>query len=158
MNPDAILGFSTNVRFKNFKLNVVSSLRLGGVFISETQKIMIDDGMADIKQIYGDQYDEYWTGGRFAGGLPDMPNPDDVFTGEGYGAYQELMQNLMPLYNGDPRYFGYWNAVFIDPNYDLSGLTPEEKLSLPDEAYIKNGDDPNRTMYLIPYGMEWNGR
>jgi len=156
MNPDAIFGFSTGVKYKNFNLNVVTSLRVGGVFISETQKILIDDGMADIKKIYGGQYDEYWTGGRFAGGLPSMPNPDAMFTGEGYEAYRELMQNIMPLYNGDPRYFGYWNAVFIDPNYDLSGLTQEEKLSLPDEAYIRNGDDPNRTMYLIPYGMEGN--
>lgn len=161
MNPDAILGFSTNVRYKNFKLNVVSSLRLGGVFISETQKILIDDGMGNIKQMYGDKYDDYWTGGRFDGGLSEMPHPDEVFTGDGYGEYRELMQNLMPLYNGDPRYFGYWNAVYIDPNYDLSGLTQEEKLNLPDEAYIKNGDDPLRTMYLIPYGLEgnelWNG-
>lgn len=156
MNPDAILGFSTNLKYKNFRLNVVSSLRLGGVFISETQKILIDDGMGDIKAMYGDKYDEYWTGGRFAGGLPSMPRPDEMFTESGYGEYRELMQNLMPLYNGDPRYFGYWNAVYIDPNYDLSGLTPEEKLSLPDEAYIKNGDDPTKTIYLIPYGMEGN--
>ncbi|HTN69345.1 MAG TPA: SusC/RagA family TonB-linked outer membrane protein [Dysgonamonadaceae bacterium] len=161
MNPDAIFGFSTDVKYKNFKLNVVSSLRVGGVFVSDTQTILIDDGMADLKAIYGNKYDEYWTGGRFAGGLPSMPHPDEMFTGEGYEEFQEGMQNMMSLYNGDPRYFGYWNAVYIDPNYDLSGLTPEEKLNLPDEAYIKNGDDPHKTIYLIPYGMEgeelWSG-
>lgn len=156
MNPTAIYGFNVDTKYKNFRLNIVSSLRVGGVFISETQKILIDDGMADIKQIYGDKYDQYWTGGRFAGGLESMPNPDQMFTGEGYENYREKMQNVMPLYNGDPRYFGYWNAVYIDPNYDLSNLTPEEKLNLPDNAYIKNGEDPFRTIYLNPYAMEGN--
>jgi len=156
MNPKGIMGFNVDAKYKNFKINVVSSLRMGGVFISETQKIMIDDGMADIKKIYGDKYDEYWTGGRFAGGLPSMPNPDQMFTGDGYEDYREKMQSTMPLYNGDPRYFGYWNAVYIDPKYDLSNMTAEEKLSLPDEAYIKNGDDPTKTIYLNPYAMEGN--
>ncbi len=162
MNPKAIMGFNVDTKYKNWRFNVVTSLRVGGVFISETQKIMIDDGMADIKKIYGDKYDEYWTGGRFAGGLPSMPNPDDMFTGEGFEEYREKMQNFMPLYNGDPRYFGYWNGVFIDPNYgDQSNMTQEEKLSLPDEAYIKNGEDPLMTNYLHPYHMEgqelWSG-
>lgn len=161
MNPDAILGFSTDVKYKNWSLGVVASLRLGGVFISETQKIMIDDGMADIGYIYKDKYDEYWTGGRFAGGLPSMPNPDAIFPGEGFEEYKDEYSGFMEYYNGDPRYFGYWNAVFINPNVDLSGLSPEEKLSLPDEYYIKNGDDPLYTLYTHPYYMEgqelWSG-
>ncbi|MGN6439967.1 MAG: SusC/RagA family TonB-linked outer membrane protein [Agriterribacter sp.] len=161
MNPDAIYGFSIDAKYKNFRLNVVSSLRVGGVFISETQKIMVDDGMADIMAIYGDKYKDYWTGGRFAGGLPSMPNPDDMFTEAGFENYREKMQELMTMYNGDPRYFGYWNAVYINPNYDLSNLTPEEKLSLPDEAYIQNGADPTKTIFVNPYNMEgqelWSG-
>lgn len=161
MNPDAIFGFSSGVKYKNFNLGVVTSLRVGGVFISETQKILIDDGMGDIKQMYGDQYDEYWTGGRFAGGLPSMPNVDDMFTGDGFNAYRELMQSVTSAYGGDPRYFGYWNTVYIDPNYSLSGLTQEEKLSLPDAAYIVNGADPLKTLYADPYRMEgeelWSG-
>ncbi len=156
MNPDAILSFSTDVKYKNWKLNVVTSLRLGGVFISETQKIMVDDGMADIKAIYGNKYNDYWTGGRFAGGLKSMPNPADMFNWPGAEDYREKMQNLMTLYNGDPRYFGYWNAVYIDPRKDLSNMTPEEKLSLPDDYYIQNGADPKSTIYLNPYGMEGN--
>lgn len=156
MNPKAIYGFNIDTKYKNFRFNVVSSLRVGGVFISETQKIMIDDGMADLKQIYGNQYDEYWTGGRFDGGLPSMPNPNDMFTGEGFEDYREKMQNIMTLYNGDPRYFGYWNAVYVNPNVDLSTLTPEQKLSLEDDQYIRNGDDPTRTIYLNPYAMEGN--
>ncbi len=156
MNPKAIMGFNADAKYKNFRVNVVTSLRLGGVFISETQKIMIDDGMADIKKVYGDKYDQYWTGGRFAGGLPSMPDPDEMFTGEGYGDYREGMQNIMTMYNGDPRYFGYWNAVYVDPNYNLSNLSAEEKLNLPDAAYIKNGDDPTKTIYLNPYAMEGN--
>jgi TonB-linked SusC/RagA family outer membrane protein len=161
MNPKAIYGFVADARYKNFRLNVVASLRVGGIFISETQKIMIDDGMADIMALYGDKYSQYWTGGRFAGGLPSMPNPDDMFTDPGFNTYREKMQELMTMYNGDPRYFGYWNAVFINPNVDLSNLSPEEKLSLSDENYIKNGDDPLKTIYLNPYNMEgqelWSG-
>jgi TonB-linked SusC/RagA family outer membrane protein len=156
MNPNAIMGFNVDAKYKNFKVNVVTSLRVGGVFISETQKIMIDDGMADIKKIYGDKYDQYWTGGRFAGGLPSMPSPSAMFTEGGFGNYRAGMQDIMTMYNGDPRYFGYWNAVYINPNYNLSNLTAEEKLNLPDAAYIKNGDDPNKTIYLNPYAMEGN--
>ncbi|MCE4562825.1 SusC/RagA family TonB-linked outer membrane protein [Maribellus sp. CM-23] len=161
MNPDAILGFSTDVKYKNWNLGIVTSLRLGGVFISETQKIMIDDGMADIADIYKDKYDEYWTGGRFAGGLPGMPSPDAIFPGAGWEEYRDTYSGYMEYYNGDPRYFGYWNAVFINPNMDLSGLSPEEKLNLPDEYYVKNGEDPLYTMYTHPYYMEgqelWSG-
>jgi|GEM_PF-1955632 len=156
MNPKAIMGFNADAKYKNFKINVVTSLRVGGVFISETQKIMVDDGMADIKKLYPDKYDEYFTGGRFAGGLPSMPNPNAMFTEGGYGDFKEAMQNIMTMYNGDPRYFGYWNAVFIDPNYNMSNLTGDEKLNLPDAAYIKNGADPTKTIYLNPYAMEGN--
>ena len=161
MNPDAILGFSTDVTYKNWNFGIVTSLRLGGVFISETQKIMVDDGMADIKAIYGDKYDEYWVGGRFAGGLPSMPNPDDMFTKPGFEDFQALQQDLMTWYNGDSRYFGYWKTVYIDPNRDLSKMTPDQKLSLPDDYYIQNGADPLYTLYVNPYNMEgtmlWNG-
>jgi TonB-linked SusC/RagA family outer membrane protein len=156
MNPDAILGFNTDIRYKNWKLNIVTSYRVGGVFISETQKIMVDDGMADIKAIYGDKYGDYWTGGRFAGGLASLPNAASMFTGAGFEDYAEKMQSVLSMYNGDPRYFGYWNAVYVDPNRDLSGMTPTEKLSLPDDYYIKNGADMTKTIILNPYGMEGN--
>lgn len=156
MNPDAILGFSTDLRYKNWKLNVVTSYRVGGVFISETQKIMVDDGMADIMAIYGDQYKDYWTGGRFAGGLSTLPSASSMFSGAGFEDFKEKMQSVLSMYNGDPRYFGYWNAVYVDPNRDLSGMTPTEKLSLPDDYYIKNGADMTKTIILNPYGMEGN--
>lgn len=161
MNPKAIYGFVADARYKNFRLNIVASYRSGGVFISETQKIMIDDGMADIMKLYGDKYNDYWTGGRFAGGLPSMPNPDDMFTEPGFENYREKMQELMTMYNGDPRYFGYWNAVFINPNVDQSNMTPEDKLKLSDAEYIRNGDDMTKTLILNPYNMEgqelWSG-
>src|SRR5690625_2283300 len=112
--------------------------------------------MADMKAIYGDDYHKYWVGGRFEGGLSDMPHPDEVFTDPGFGNHREITQSRMALYNGDPRYFGYEKGVFIDPNYDLSSLTPEERLNLPDEAYIVNGEDPYKTLYLNPYRMEGN--
>ncbi len=161
MNPKAIMGFNTDLRYKNWSLGIVSSLRLGGVFISETQQIIIDDGMADIGYIYKDKYDEYWTGGRFAGGLPNMPDPGAIFPGAGWEVYRGAVSGFMQYYNGDPRYFGYWNAVMIDPNKDLSGMAGDEKLNLPDEDYIKNGEDPLYTIYGHPYLMEgeelWSG-
>ncbi len=161
MNPDAILGFSTAVKYKNWNLGIVTSLRVGGVFISETAKIMVDDGMGDIGKIFKDNYNEYWTGGRFAGGLASMPNPDDIFPASGWDVAREVTQERMSYYNGDKRYMGYWNAVFIDPNKNISGKTPEQLLSLPDDYYIKNGADPKYTFYGNSYLLEgdalWSG-
>ncbi len=159
MNPDGIIGFSTDVKFKNWSMGIVTSWRLGGIFISETQKILVDDGAADLSKIYAGQ--KLWTGGRFSGGLPTLPNPDDVFKDwvdtEGNDVeYREMVQGNLELFNSDPRYFGYWNAVFIDPRKDISGLSQEEKINLSDDYYIKNGDDLNHTIILPPYGMEGN--
>lgn len=162
MNPKAIMGFNTNLRYKNWSLGVVTSLRLGGVFISETQQIMIDDGMADIAYIYKDKMDEYWTGGRFKGGLSSMPSPGSIFPGESWSEYRDEYSEFMNYYNGDPRYFGYWNAVFIDlSKVDISTLDPEDKINLPDDHYILNGEDPLYTLYAHPYYQEgqelWSG-
>ena len=93
------MGFNTDLRYKNWSLGIVSSLRLGGVFISETQQIIIDDGMADIGYIYEDKYDEYWTGGRFAGGLPNMPDPGAIFPGAGWEVYRGAVSGFMQYYN-----------------------------------------------------------
>jgi hypothetical protein len=165
INPDAIFGFNTNVKYKNWSFGAVTSLRMGGIYMSETQKILIDDGMADISEIYKDNYDEYWTGGRFAGGLESMPDPSEMFVGyedeDGINFLQDHLMGEMSYYNGDPRYYGYWNSVFIDPRVDISDLTPEERLQLSDDKYIVNGEDPNATLYVRPYNMEgeelWSG-
>jgi hypothetical protein len=155
VNPDAIMSFNTDLKYKNWNFNLVSTFRMGGIFVSETQKIMVDDGMLDLNKVYGTDQ-QLWTGGRWSGGPPSMPNPDAMFTGAGFENYRSDSQERMALYNGDPRYFGYWNAVYIDPNYGLSGLEGDEKLNLPDAAYIRNGDDPTKTIYLNPYAMEGN--
>lgn len=155
MNPKAILGFSTNVNYKNWTVGVVTSLRLGGVFVSESAKRLGDNGMLDMVQYFGKDYDKYYVGGRFKGGLKSIPNPDAIFPGSGYDAYKGDTQDRLEMYNGDARYFGYLNAVFIDPNnVNLSGLTADQKMALADGAYIKNGDDPLKTLYFNPYYME----
>lgn len=156
INPDAILGFHTDLNYKNWSFNMVTSLRVGGIYLSDTQKIMIDDGMLDMVEAYGDRYDEYWVGGRFVGGLESMPDADDMFPDPGHSTYRDAVRDNMEKYNSDPRYFGYNNAVYIDPNYDVEGMTNDEKLSLPDEAYIENGADPLTTFYNHPYYMEGN--
>lgn len=155
INPKAILGFSTNVKYKNWDFGVVTSLRLGGVFVSETAKRLIDNGLMDMVKYFGKDYGKYFVGGRFAGGLKSMPNPDAVFAEAGYEAYHGDTKDRMEMYNGDPRYFGYMNAVFLDPTkVDLDGLSKDQMLSQGDGAYIKNGDDPNKTFYYNPYYME----
>ena len=156
INPDAIAGFSTNVRYKNFNFGMVTSLRIGGIYLSDTQKIMIDDGMLDMKEAYGDRYDEYWVGGRFDGGLESMPNAEDMFPAAGHETYRDGVAGNMSKYNSDPRYFGYNNGVIVDPNYNIDGLSDDEILSLPDEAYIEMGADPLTTFYNHPYYMEGN--
>ncbi|MEI7523737.1 MAG: SusC/RagA family TonB-linked outer membrane protein [Mariniphaga sp.] len=154
MNPDAILGLSTNVKFKNWDLGVVTSLRLGGVFVSETAKRMADAMALNVSQYMGKDYGKYFTGGQFAGGLKSMPSPDAIFP-NGYSDSDDSksdFQDWMTQFNGDPRYFGYMNGYFLDPNkVDLSKLTADQKLSQADDKYVKNGADPLNTIYFNPY-------
>ncbi len=143
INPDFMMGFTSQLKYKAFTLGMVMSYRGGGVYISETAKRMRDDGKSPYS-LTGDN--KYWVGGRSHNGGAAWPNPNDVVydvvreTNEAYGHVNEA---------------SYWNGVFVDPtsSYD------SQDRNLPDDAYVKNGDDPNTTWYhVVPkiVGNTWD--
>ncbi|MCD6597899.1 MAG: TonB-dependent receptor, partial [Bacteroidales bacterium] len=143
MNPDFMMGFNTNLRYKSFSLNMVMSYRSGGVYVSETFKRMNDDGKTPWS-LSGDGY--YWEGGRSHSGGFAWPDPNDVVfdvvreTNEAYGFVDEA---------------SYWNGVYVDPTSDYDS----QDRNLPDAAYVLNGEDPNTTWYhVVPkiVGNTWD--
>ncbi len=133
INPDFMMGFTTNLKYKAFSLNVVMSYRNGGVYISETAKRMRDDGK-DPWSLSGDG--NYWEGGRSHNGGFAWPDPNDVVydvireTNEEYGYVSDA---------------SYWNGVYVNPTSDYDS----QDRNLPDDAYILNGEDPNTTWYSV---------
>jgi len=149
-NPDFMMGFTTNLKYKAFALNVVMSYRNGGVYVSETAKRLRDDGKSPYS-VSGDGI--YWMGGRSHDGGYAWPNPADQ-------AFDILrLYNTGeegPNQNGEFRDdASYWIGVYVDPtsDYDPTGR------DLPDDAYILNGEDPNTTFYGSPthiVGNTWD--
>jgi TonB-linked SusC/RagA family outer membrane protein len=134
-NPDFILGFNTTLRYKQFSLNLVGSLRKGGKYVSVNQQYLESNGR--VTTTFGSGPDNpYWKGGR-APELGGMPWP-----AEGSSIYESINNN-----NDGQR--SDWNdasfarGVFVNPNF--TGDEPT------DADYIVNGADPNNTFYQIPY-------
>ena len=162
INPKAIWSFNTNLKYKSWNLGIVTSFKVGGSFVSGTARRLGDDGMLNMVKYFGKNYSKYYVGGRSAGGLSSLPDPNAVFPGDAYSGYRDIAQSFLGTYNTDPRYFGYMKAVFIDPAKlpDSSGFSPDQLLSLPGDPYMVNGADPLKTFYYEPYYMEgqnfWN--
>jgi TonB-linked SusC/RagA family outer membrane protein len=131
INPDFMMGFTTNLKYKAFTLDVVMSYRDGGVYVSETEKRMRDDGRS-VWTLTGDG--NYWEGGRSHDGGFAWPNPNDVV----YDVVRET--NLARNTINEASYF---NGVYVDPT---SGYDAQDR-NLPDDAYILNGENPNTTWY-----------
>jgi TonB-linked SusC/RagA family outer membrane protein len=134
-NPDFILGLNTTLRYKQFSLNLVGSLRQGGEYVSVNQQYLESNGRAATTLSSGPN-NPWWTGGRDAehGGLP--------WPAAGSSAYEAINNNN----DGQRSEFNdasYAHGVFINPNF--TGDTPG------DADYIVNGADPNNTFYQIPY-------
>ena len=156
INPKAVWSFNTNVKYKNWNLGVVTSFRVGGAFVSGTARRLGDDALLDMKKYFGKNYSKYYAGGRYAGGLPSMPDPSSMFPGSAWATFRNDVQYYMSTYNGDPRYFGYLKGVFINPTTagDLSQYNADARLSLADNSYMVNGANPTQTLYFQPYYME----
>jgi TonB-linked SusC/RagA family outer membrane protein len=134
-NPDYILGLNSQIRYKQFSLSLVGSLRKGGEYVSVNQQYMESNGKA-VTTIAAGENNPVWVGGRDAahGGLPwpaagasDYDAIND-WNGERYSDFNDA---------------SYVHGVFLNP--DFSGTTPA------DEDYIVNGADPNNTFYDFPY-------
>ncbi len=130
-NPDYIIGLNTNLRYKQFSLNIVGSLRKGGRYVSVNQQYLESNGRAFTTLGSGPD-NPWWLGGRDAahGGLAWPP--------EGASAY-DAINNNNDGQRSDNNDASYARGVFINPNDPDGG------------ELIENGKDPNNTFYQIPY-------
>ncbi len=146
-NPNYIFGFNTTFRYKQFSLNLVGSLRMGGKYVSVNQKYLESNGLAPTTLGSGSN-NPLWNGGRDAsqGGHP--------WPAEGSSQYDAINQNNDGQRSDAVQDASYAKGVFLNPNYtgDPADAT--------DADYIVNGADPNNTFYQLPtnsYGdCIWN--
>jgi len=138
-NPDFILGAHSSVKWKNFRLGVVGSLRMGGKYVSNIERRAVTNGHSLLT--IGDKVNgpNPWTvGGRdeATGGLPwpdasKMPYPQMAGLVATYARYGT------PVAINDACYF---KGVWLKP-----GGNPAN-----DADYIVNGADPLQTFYGLP--------
>ncbi len=138
-NPDFILGTHTSVSWKNFRLGMVGSLRMGGQYISNVERRAVTNGHSLMS--IGDKFNgpnEYSVGGRDAasGGLV-WPNASDMK----YPNMANLIETFA-TYGTDavPQDACYNKGVWLIP-----GMDPKS-----DASYIVNGADPLATLYGFP--------
>ncbi len=134
-NPDYIVGLNTTLRFRQFALNLVGSLRKGGRYVSVNQQYLESNGRAATTLGSGAD-NPWWVGGRDAdhGGLPWPAAGSSGF---------DAINNNNDGQRSDFNDASYARGVFINPDY--SGDNPG------DGEFIVNGADPNNTFYQIPY-------
>ncbi len=149
-NPDYLLGIVTGVKYKGFRLAAVGSYRSGGIYISRTNLILMDDGK-DPGSVTGDG--KYWEGGRVGNGGFAWPDPAE-------------MQFPFPESEGEERAFddaSYWIGAFVDPRavgemssggdeitargYEYGDQTYVGADGNSHPIYIENGADPTATLY-----------
>jgi hypothetical protein len=137
-NPDYIIGLNTTLRYKQFTLNLVGSLRKGGKYVSVNQQYMESNGRAATTLGSGPNH-PYWSGGRTAelGG--------HAWPAEGSSQYEAINNNNDGQRSDEVNDASYAKGVFLNPDYtgDPADAT--------DKDYIVNGADPNNTFYQIPY-------
>jgi TonB-linked SusC/RagA family outer membrane protein len=138
-NPDFILGTHTSVKYKNFRLGMVGSLRMGGSYVSNIERRAVTNGHSLMS--IGDKVNgpnPYTVGGRDAasGGLV-WPNAADMK----YPNMADLV-NTFASYGTDavPQDACYIKGVWLKP-----GGNPTN-----DADYLVNGADPLATLYGFP--------
>jgi len=145
-NPDYILGLNTTLRYKNFTLNLVGSLRKGGKYISVNQQYMESNGRVATTLSSGPN-NPWWNGGR----TPELGGM--AWPAEGSSIYENINTNNDGQ-RSDFHDASYAKGVFLNPSYtgDPANAT--------DADYIVNGADPNNTFYQFPYNsygdVIWN--
>jgi hypothetical protein len=127
------------LKYKNFRLGLVGSLRYGGDYLSNVERRAVTNGHSLLT--IGDKVNgpnDYTVGGRDAasGGLP-WPNWQDMK----YPYMQAIVKNYATygtnVVTNDASYFkGVWLKPGGNPNNDAD--------------YIVNGEDPLATFYGLP--------
>ncbi len=145
-NPDYILGLNTTLRYKQFSLNAVGSLRVGGKYVSVNQQYMESNGRA-ISTLSSGSDNPYWMGGR------DAEHGGMVWPAVGASQYAAINENN-DAKRSDFQDAVYVKGVFLNPNFE--GDPKDAK----DSDYIVNGADANNTFYDFPYNgygdIIWN--
>jgi TonB-linked SusC/RagA family outer membrane protein len=143
-NPDFILGLNSTLRFKQFTLNLVGSLRKGGKYVSVNQQYLESNGRATTTLGAGAN-NPWWVGGR------DAANGGMAWPAEGASQWSAINNNNDGQ-RSDWHDASYAIGVFVNPNF--TGTTPG------DGDYVVNGADPKNTFYQIPYNsygdVIWN--
>lgn len=133
-NPDFILGFQNQIRYKNLTLSFTVDWRKGGQFISQTFRYMAEDAST-----------QYWLDnlinpeGRTGQELRDwLVANEDQFIRNGF----HVVGGPTAEYGGFPEDF---SGVVVNDGYFIPGV-----VQLPDGSYIENLGDNNPLPYL-PY-------
>ena len=139
-NPDFILGMHSSVKWKNFRLGLVGSLRKGGSYVSNMERRAQTNGHS--LMTLGDKVsgtNPYTSGGRdAASGGYAWPDPSKIKYPEiaGYvGAVSALYTFETPT--GKFQDASYMKGVWLKPGGDKNN----------DADYIVNGADPLATFY-----------
>ncbi|WP_254411999.1 SusC/RagA family TonB-linked outer membrane protein [Dyadobacter diqingensis] len=145
-NPDFILGMNTTIRYKQFTLNMVGSLRKGGKYVSVNQQYLESNGRAVTTLGSGDN-NPLWKGGR------DAEHGGMVWPAVGASQFDAINSNNDGK-RSDFQDASYVKGVFLNPAYE--GKPEDAK----DTDYIVNGADANNTFYDFPYNgygdIIWN--
>ena len=138
-NPDFILGMNTSVKWKNLRLGLVGSLRMGGQYVSDLERGTVTNGHSLFTM--GDKVNgpnDYESGGRDAasGGYP-WPAASAMK----YPIMANLVQTYS-LYGTNVRTDDacYMKGVWLKPGGDPKN----------DNDYIVNGADPLATFWGLP--------
>ena len=136
-NPDFIMGFNTNIKYKNWTLNIVANLRYGGEYVSRTLGYLASTGFLPETLKGQTRYSSGWVGGRNAayGGYEWLDS--------GSGTNSVVNARLSDLGRSDINDAVYLVGVYVDPD---SGLDYDND-NAGDENYILNGEAPNATLW-----------
>lgn len=143
-NPDYILGINTTLRYKQFSLGIVGSLRKGGKYVSVNQQYLESNGRA-MTTLGSGENNPYWMGGR------DAEHGGMVWPAVGASQYAAINANN-DAKRSSFQDASYVKGVFVNPEHSGDGVG--------DADYIVNGADPNNTFYDFPYNgygdIIWN--
>ena len=148
-NPDFILGSHTSLKYKNWRLGIVGSLRMGGQYVSNIERRAVTNGHS--LMTIGDAVNgpNKWTAGGRDGATGGFAWPDA--SKMPYAAMKSLVSTYATY--GTPVPINdacYMKGVWLKPGGDPSK----------DSDYIVNGADPLQTFYALPGlilgGQYWN--
>ncbi|HNX56074.1 MAG TPA: SusC/RagA family TonB-linked outer membrane protein [Prolixibacteraceae bacterium] len=135
-NPKYLIGINTTLRYKQFTLNIVGGLRVGGKYVSVNQQYMDSNGRS-VESLSSGPNNPLWNGGR------DASQGGNPWPTIGASSYAAINANNDPQHS-DVADAGYAKGVFIRPDLP-DGATPS------DADYIVNGADKNNTFYQFAY-------